>query len=222
MTMQNGNVSRRSFLQAASLVGSGVIIGAIWKEGTAPVRTALARADASPDATAARQAELDELHELQTRVANPPVCTPAATNTPVPPTPTPTEVPVAPMNTPVSYDEIWTITVLGITPVPAISAATPAGKFMQVNLKASHAAPTAKILRLTDFILRDSRDRFSIPNAETNRAVFGNLWLPGVDPGVTEDAAILFDVAADAGDSFILESRVDPTFRVAMTVEQRG
>jgi hypothetical protein len=32
----------------------------------------------------------------------------------------------------------------------------------------------------------------------------------------------VFDVAADAGDSFILESNADPMFRVAMTVEQRG
>jgi hypothetical protein len=126
------------------------------------------------------------------------------------------------MNTPVSYDGIWTITVLGITPVPAVSAATPAGKFMQVNLKASHSESSGKILTLTDFILRDSRDRFSIPNGEANRAVFGNLWLPIVDPGVTADAAMLFDVAVDTGDAFVLESRADPAFRVAMTVEQRG
>jgi hypothetical protein len=33
---------------------------------------------------------------------------------------------------------------------------------------------------------------------------------------------MVFDVGADAGESFILESDADPTFRVALTVEQRG
>lgn len=214
--------SRRRFIQLSAIAAAGIAVGALSRAGQAPNHSANAAAIASPNATATREAEIDELNYLRTQVANQPVCSPMATETSVLPTPSPTEAPISLMGNPVPYAGIWTITVLGITPTPAVTVAPPTGKYMQVNLSASHAQRTSQILRLTDFLLRDSMDRFSVPSAGTNREIFGNLWMASVDPGVSMNAAIVFDVAADAGDSFILESNADPTFRVAMTVEQRG
>jgi len=206
--------SRRAFLRATATFGAGIIVGGIALNRI-PLNAPAIAATGDPDPTATREAELKELHDWQTQVAKPVVCTPAST-------PTPTEVPIATMGAPVPYQSVWTITVLAITPSPAITAIPPKGKYMQVNLTASHSEAQGKLLYLTDFVLRDSQDRFSAADQNINTEIFGGLWLPGVEPGQTADAAIIFDVAADAGDAFVLESRSDPGFRVAVTVEQRG
>jgi hypothetical protein len=207
--------SRRAFIRASATFGAGIVVGGIALSRVPFNAPAIAATTGDPDPTATREAELKELHDLQTQVAQPVVCTPA-------PTPTPTEVPIMQMGVPVPYQGGWTITVLGITPSPAVTATPPTGKYMQANLLASHSDASAKLLYLTDFVLRDSQDRFSVADQDINTEVFGGLWLPSVEPGQTANAAIVFDVAADAGDAFVLESKSDPGFRVAVTVEQRG
>jgi hypothetical protein len=209
-------LSRRTFLQYSAVAGGGILIG-IASRGRHALDSAASAA--TPDATATRAAELDELHALQTQVANPPVCTPAATSTPEP---TPTQVPPAQTGQPLAYMEIWTITVLGISPTVNPDGVTPAGKLMQVSLTASHTDATAKLPPVLDFRLVDSKGRFSVVDIALNQSKFGSDWGLSVNPGVTATIPMVFDVAADAGDSFILESKADPTFRVAMTVEQRG
>jgi hypothetical protein len=131
-------------------------------------------------------------------------------------------VPLAQSGAPLPYLDIWTLTVLGIAPTPANDEVRPAGQFMQVNLTVQHSASTAESLSYLDFILTDSAGRFSVIDQAINRAFFGNDWLFGTAPGVTESRAWIFDVATDAGDEFILESNADPTFRVALKIEQRG
>jgi hypothetical protein len=118
--------------------------------------------------------------------------------------------------------DTWTITVLGISPTVNPDGVKPAGKLMQVSLTASHADASAKLPPLPDFRLVDSKGRFSVVDIALNQSKFGSDWGLSVNPGVTATVSVVFDVAADAGDSFILESNADPTFRVAMTVEQRG
>jgi hypothetical protein len=207
--------SRRAFLRYAATTGASIALGGLALNRISFNSPATAATTGDPDPTATREAELKELHDLQTKVAEPIVCTPA-------PTPTPTEAPIVPMGTPIPYLAVWTITVLAITPNPAITAAPPAGKYMQVNLSSSHSLSSAKLLLLPDFILLDSQGRFAVADEGINTDVFGGLWLPRVEPGKTVDAAIIYDVPADAGDDFVLESQTDPGFRVAVTVEQRG
>jgi len=219
MPTSNNYVSRRSLLQSLTLLGTGFFAGRRLLGGGAPDHLAMAATNATPDATATRDAELDELHALQTQVAQPMVCTPPPTNTP---TPTPTQVPPAQTGVPVSYNGDWTITVLGIAPTIAPNDFRPTGKLMQVNLTASHRAATPKFPALNDFRLVDSTGQFSVPDLTLSQALYGANWGLAVQVGVTENIAIAFDVAKDAGDNYILESNADPTFRVAMTVEQRG
>ena len=219
MSSPNSRLSRRSMLQSLALLGTGCLAGRVLFDGSASDRLAMAATDGTPDATATRAAELEELHALQTQVAQPKVCTPAPPNTPAP---TPTQVPPAQTGVPLPYNGDWTITVLGIAPTIAPNDFRPTGKLMQVNLTASHRAATPRFPALNDFRLVDSNGRFSVPDLTLNQALFGANWGLAVQVGVTENISIAFDVAIDAGDSYILESNADPTFRVAMTVEQRG
>jgi hypothetical protein len=126
------------------------------------------------------------------------------------------------MGTPLPYLSIWTVTVLSINPFPFSDQVTPEGKFMRVNMLAAHSSPKPETLLLPLFVLRDDRGRIASPNISTNQKIFGADWSLTVSPAVAENRDMVFDVAKDAGDSFILESNADPTFRVAMTVEQRG
>jgi hypothetical protein len=192
------------------------------KSNLSTERTALAATPGSAESTATREAEIAELRALQTQVAQPVVCTPAPTETPPPPTATATEVPLAATGVPLTYLDIWTLTLFGIAPTPESDEISPAGQFMRINFEVSHSSRSAQLVRFTDFVLSDSQGRFSRIDRETNRRLVGNSWEYSIPPGVTENRAMVFDVAADAGDSFILESDADPTFRVALTVEQRG
>lgn len=212
-------LNRRAFLLHAAVLGAGVTLGAVATRNVTLNPSALAATPQSADATATRAAELAELHALETQVSEGLVCTPAATATA---SPTATQVPAAQTGVPLHYRGVWTITVLGITPIPGTAEPRPAGKLMQVNLVVSHSESSTQIIPYTDFLLVDSAGRFSVVDQGINRAYLGNEWLFGIPPGVTENRAFIFDVAADAGDSFVLESKADPTFRVAMTVEARG
>ena len=222
MPHQNYRFNRRVILQYSAVLGTGLAIGAISTGNVSVDRIAVAATPGTTDATATRTAELEELHGLQTRVAEGVVCTPEPTATAIPPTATATQVPLASTGVPLPYLDIWVISALGIAPALAPNDLPPHGKFMQLNLTAAHSASTPQLLTLTDFVLTDSGGAFSVPDIAINQKFFGTGWGLHIQPGVTENLSIIFDVAADAGDTFILESNADPTFRVGMTVEQRG
>lgn len=222
MTSHQPRASRRTFLQYAAVLGAGVAAGTALRGNVSVSRLAGAASPVPADATATREAELQELNDLRTQVANPPVCTPAPTETPPPPTATATQAPLSQTGVPIPYLDIWTITVLAIAPTPGTSDAQPTGTFMQVNFDVSHQSREPELLSFTDFVLIDEAGGFSNVDASINRELLGVGWALTVDPGVTETRSVIFDVAADAGNSFILESTADATFRVALTVEQRG
>ncbi len=209
--------SRRELLKSTALLGTGLIVGAVVRSGG---DVSLA-ADGTPDATATRQAELDELHALQTQVANPPVCTPAPTETPLPPTPTATIIPALPAGTPVTYLDLWTINVMTIAPTPG-GAIQPAGQFMQVNLTLKHNEGSSQPSPLPDFQLIDAQGRRSGYDLSVNQDLLGAANGLPIAVGAEESRAIIFDVAADAGTDFVLESSKDPLFRIALAVQVNG
>lgn len=215
MTIPPTRINRRALIRYGLTLGAGIAIGGAATGSISINPPALAATTETPDATATREAEITELNDLRTQVANPPVCTPAVE-------PTPTEAPLASTGVPLSYRDIWTITVHGIAPLPGSDVAKPAGQFMQINLAVAHTSSSAEILPYGDFVLSDAAGRFAIVDQSINRALFGNGWLLAVQPGEREERSLVFDVAADAGTSFVLESQVDPAFRVGMTLEQRG
>ncbi len=187
---------------------------------------ALAQTDAScARPTATRAAELIELERLRTRVAQTPpavICTPAATATP---TPTPTPVPPAAMNVPLPYKGDWTVMVTSVVKTATVSgynqSATAKGVYIQVNLLITNNARDRRTFPFRELVLVDAQGRVFEPALKESIMVGGNwsLFFPTSNPTAS---AIVFDVPTDAGDTFILESRKDPAFRVWLDVQLRG
>jgi hypothetical protein len=71
-----------------------------------------------------------------------------------------------------------------------------------------------------DFILVDERGRVFEPATYESILVSDN-W-QSLSPSIPTDTAIVFDVTTDVGNSFILESRTDPTFRIQLQIVLRG
>jgi hypothetical protein len=182
-----------------------------------------------PAATATRQVELTEiaalrteLARLQTQVAE---LQPTATATPTPsPTPTPTQVPPAPMNQPLKYQDEWTIVVNGVTKSPTVSghneSRTAEGVYVQVSLTVTNEGRDQRRFPYQDFVLVDDRGRVFAPTVYESLMVSESIQ--SFPPSIPTGTGIVFDVTTDVGDTFILESRQDPTFRVQLRIVLRG
>jgi hypothetical protein len=86
----------------------------------------------------------------------------------------------------------------------------------------AHTTDSSQLVPYADFQLEDGAGRLSYVNQTINRTLLGNDWLLGVPPGTSQDRSLIFDVAVNATEPFLLESKSDPTFRVQMKIEQRG
>jgi hypothetical protein len=180
-----------------------------------------------PDATATRQAEIDELNQLRTQVAQTVVCvpptptpTPVPTETPVP-TATPTPVPPVAMGTALPYADDWTVNVTGLLPAPA-SEAIPSGRFVQVTATITNNGEGRRTFSFGEWRLVDPSGRVFMMADSVTTQLYGASWYLGIDPSLETEFRIVFDVASDAGSAFILESSADPTFRVAVQLQQLG
>lgn len=207
------------------LVAFALVIGLGIGHWGMPDGAARAADPASPEATATRAAELAELDALRTKVAQPEVCTPAATETPTAtpsPEPTATQVPAVAAGTAIAYGTDWKITIHSIQTIAAPDGIKVNGQLVKVTLtlenvsNAPHAAPFGE-WRLVDA----AGNRYKASTTATERAGTHGFGVP-IDAHATEDRALVFDIAVDAGTSFVLESTKDPTFRVQLAFEARG
>ena len=176
---------------------------------------------AAPEATATREAELAELDDLRTRAAETPepaVCTPAATATPEP---TPTPVPPVPAGQSLPYGEDWTVTATGIGTSATVETIPATGIFAVVTLTVTNEASVALRFPADDFELVDDVGRISAP-ALTVTAIANRALPEELRPGTPANLVLVFDVAADVGSTFVLQSRTVPTFRVQLGQELRG
>src|SRR4051812_8854311 len=89
MSQQSIAISRRALLQYGMTLGAGLAAGGLAFPRMSVNPAAQAASTEVPNPTATREAELKELDDLRTQVAQKPACTPAADITP-------TEVPAAP------------------------------------------------------------------------------------------------------------------------------
>ena len=214
-----------------------IVLGALivgFLAGQARLSDPAGAQDVTPnpsDVTATREAEIEELERLQAQAAGSPVpvvCTPAptATTTPTPaPTATPTPVPPVAAGTPVSYGDSWTVTVMGLGLSPNIGRQVATGVFATVELRVRNEGTQTSAFPFDEFVLVDSSGRTF--NVSVSGSVEARLrgpagWGTGFDPGIPADAVVVFDVATDAGESFILQSTEDPTFRVQVSRERSG
>ncbi|MFL5758353.1 MAG: hypothetical protein ACJ789_01365 [Thermomicrobiales bacterium] len=191
----------------------GFFIGRV--AGSGPAASAAAT---EPDATATRTAELAELERLRTQVAQQP--TACANN--LTPAVTPTLVPPAEMGQPHPYGDAWTLVVRDAEPAVPRGDTMPSGVFLQVNLTLTNNTQKSKVMLFADLVLVDGQGRAYLFAEQASRSILGDTYQFIIEPSLSVDTAIIFDVAPDAGTSFVLQSAKDPTFRVKVEVIQRG
>ena len=184
------------------------------------------------EATATREAELEELERLRAQVAGSPVaivCTPAptATATPTPaPTATPTLVPPVASGEPVPYAGDWTLTATGVALQATVGGQTATGVFAAVELTILNDGSVQQPFPFAELRLLDSEGRTFQPAVAATvdaalEAGVGGWYFPFA-PGIPADVVVVFDVAADAEGPFILQSTQNPTFRVEVSQERSG
>jgi hypothetical protein len=202
-------------------VAVGILIGRAVPE----IPSAIA-ADPAAEATATRSAELTELNDLRTKVAQPAACTPAPTSTPTSsptPSPTPTLVPPVPAGQEARDANGWAVTVLSIQSVPSPDGIDVTGKLMQINLTIENTSDSPQLPPFNHWRLVDQAgNRYSV-DGDATTALASPAWLLSIGAHKVEERVLVFDVASDAGTTFVLENEQDPTFRIEVSVvESRG
>ncbi len=216
----------------------GFWAGQVWSarpamaaQTTAPTETmATPGTAASPvsafAATATRVAEEIELEFLRAQASQTPApvfCTPPPETPTAIPTPTVEATPVPPVASgqPLPYGEDWTVTVTGLSLLPAFAGQTAEGAFAKVDLTIINNEEAAQAFPYSDLVLRDAQGRAFLPDpivATQNEAGFYAVF----PPSLPTPRFVVFDVAADAEGPFVLESTTDPTFRVEVSQERSG
>jgi hypothetical protein len=172
------------------------------------------------EATATREAELAELAALQTEVAR---LQAQIAEECAEPTPTvePTPVPPVAAGQALPHGDGWTVVVVGATARPAVGTEAPDGVFVELALTVTNNGDRRRTFMATDLVLVDAQGRtYVVDTAAT--AELDMAWGVPVPPSEPSERRLVYDVAADAGQTFVVESMIDPTFRVAVTLAQRG
>jgi hypothetical protein len=195
----------------------GFAAGRVWT----PTGTGATTSAGTPiaGATATRDAELQELEQLRTQVAQP--ATPCA-QTPTPAA-TPTPAPPAAQGQPLPYVENWTVKVTGASTATNVAESFPKGVYVLVNLTITNNEAEKRFFKYEDLRLLDDHGRVFISDQYVSTRVRIDQRINfQFDPSIPTDTAVVFDVATDVGQSFILESTADPTFREQVNLEMRG
>ena len=155
-------------------------------------------------------------------MAGPDDCASPAVASTVPPTVTPTPVPPAAVGMTVPYADRFDVTMLGITPVPAGGGLESQGQLLQVNLTILNTSRDAELLPSNAWLLIDATGQAYQVDPEASGEIGGVGWDLHVAPGKLASRSVVLDVLPNADTAFTLESRDEPTFRVALAIESRG
>lgn len=122
-----------------------------------------------------------------------------------------------------SYGDGWTIEVTDATKLPAIRDYAAEGVFVAVALRITNDTASGRFFPFDQLILLDEQERpfivnGFITNQYANSAGIHHTFPPSLPTGT----AVVFDVREDVGDSFVLQSTADPTFRVRIDLALRG
>ncbi len=167
----------------------------------------------------AERAEREELQRLRTQVAaSPVVCAPIPTLTPAP---TATSVPPVASGTSLPYTGAWMVTVGEASTATTIAVQTAVGLFLRIELTVVNGSADARPFPVRDLTLLDESGRSY--DVDLGASLLADSTLQAqVPPSLPTDGVVVFDVAEDVGQRFILQSRTDPTFRVSVELAQRG
>ena len=201
---------------AAWLIVSALLLGFIAGRMIGPNPHVNAAAT-EPDATATRAAELAELEQLRTQVAA--QATACADDQP---SPTPTQVPAGEMGHEYPYRDSWTVVVIEAVPVSGTDTVKPNGAFLQVDLTLTNTGRENEIFPFYELVLVDSQQRSYAVSPDASRDLIAPDWDFFVEPSQPTAKSVIFDIAPDAGTTFVLESTTNPAFRVNVAIVQRG
>jgi len=213
------------WLVALALI-AGVVLGR-----SLPGISSAGAADPAVDATATRTAEIAELNDLRTKVAQPVVCTPLATATPTvtptptstpTPEPTATTVPAVPIGTELSTTDGLTYTFTAISTIPTPDVANVDGRLIRVTFSVTNTSNDRVRVPVGEWRLVDASGNRYSADTELMANIDGPRWSLAVPPHESDDRALIFDVPVDSGSEFTLESTADPAFRVALPIVARG
>jgi hypothetical protein len=204
-----------------SFVAALPLLALAWLGGASARSLAPQRQDdPAVQATATREAELAQIADLESTIValQTQVALLSATSTP---TPEPTPVPPVPAGQALPYGAGWSVTALDAGTQPLIADLAPVGVFIAVRIEVTNLSDAAQTFPFRDFRLRDAADRvYAIDQVATTRA--GPEVHLSIDPTLPQELLLVFDVLPDAGETFVLESTEDPTFRVQVMLAQRG
>jgi hypothetical protein len=195
----------------------GFVAGRVWNPGGTWATTA----NGTPivDATSTREAELMELEQLRTQVAQQAT---ACAETPTP-TATPTPAPPTAQGVPVPYIGNWTVVVTSASTALNVADSFPEGTYVLVNLTITNNDATVRFFEYDDLTLLDDQGRVFVSELVVSSHVPVDHPINfQFDPSLPTETVVVFDVAEDVGTTFILESTADPTFRVQVSLEMRG
>jgi hypothetical protein len=195
----------------------GFAAGRMWSPAGTGATTSVGTPAA--DITATREAELQQLEQLRTQVAQPATL---CAQTPTP-TATPTPAPPAAQGQPLPYIENWTVKVTGAATTMNVADSFPEGVYVLVNLTITNNEAEKRFFKYEDLRLLDDHGRVFISDQYVSTRVRIDQRINfQFNPSIPTDTVVVFDVATDAGQSFILESTADPTFREQVNLEMRG
>src|SRR5438093_1456924 len=104
-----------------------------------------------------------------------------------------------------------------------VGDSVPKGVYVLVNLTITNNEATKRFFTYADMRLLDNQGREYLSDVfVSSRVPIDQPINFQFDPSVPADTVAVFDVALDAGQSFILESAADPTFREQVNLEMRG
>jgi hypothetical protein len=213
------SLDRRSLLLGGIAAGSGLFAASRFLGGPSSTRATFAQ-DVSPDATATRQAELDELSAMRTALAASPDCDPIE-GSPVP-QPTPTQTPPVPQGTEAELADPLYFTLLTIDQIGAPTDFAVSGTVVQVAFAVRNSSTEAKKMKFSTFLLSATGGASALFTLELNNELYGSdiaLAVPGLS---TKQLAMAFDFPDAAVKDFILENSAYPDFRAAGTMIERG
>ena len=186
----NQKLATRSLF--AWLIVSALLLGFLigWVVRAEP---AVSAAATEADATATRAAELKELGELRTQVAEQAtVCADKQ------PSPTPTQVPAGEVGQEFAYKDGWTVVVIDAVSVPGTDATKPSGAFLQVDLALTNNGRENEIFPFHELVLIDSQQRSYAISPTASRELIAQDWDFFVEPSQPTAKSVIFDVAPDA------------------------
>ena len=215
-------MNRRTVLQLAGVAAASFLVGRTHQAKDAAHPAIVRAAGDSPDATATRAAERNELDGMRTQIANPSACVLPTETATVSATATATLPPPSPAGATVRYSDTWEINVLSIAPAILPDSISPVGTVLQVNYELHNLTQDSALPPFVQFTLSDHVGTTVQVDIALNQTLFGSTGVLPVNGYATDSRSVAFDFPTKGGTQYIFGSSAAPGFRVALEIVNRN